>query len=151
MAQQEYFPSPNDIKTGRGAIESAMLKGGDIVSPVKRGRKVRIPHELTYAIATHSTMMQVASNGEAKSSEMKAVAAALLADTTHKAKINVDYLWRKTRESHPEILNPVKAKNDENRRVDWLSYKNLVDWNKRAKQFLLDMEMAEEVPGTIRE
>jgi hypothetical protein len=151
MAQQEYFPSPNDIKTGRGAIESAMLKGGDIVSPVKRGRKVRIPHELTYAIATHSTMMQVASDEEAKNSEMKAVAAALLADTTHEAKINVNYLWRKTRESHPEILNPVKAKNHENRRVDWLSYKNLIDWNKRAKQFLLDMEMAEDVPGTIRE
>jgi hypothetical protein len=151
MVQQEYLPSPNDIKIGRGAIESAMLKGGNIVSPVKRGRKVCIPHELTYAIATHSTMMQVASNGEAKSSEMKAVAAALLADTTHKAKINVDYLWRKTRESHPEILNPVKAKNDENRRVDWLSCKNLIDWNNRAKQFLLDMEMAEDVPGTIRE
>jgi hypothetical protein len=82
---------------------------------------------------------------------MKAVAAALLADTTHEAKINVNYLWRKTRESHPEILNPVKAKNHENRRVDWLSYKNLIDWNKRAKQFLLDMEMAEDVPGTIRE
>ena len=93
MVQQEYLPSPNDIKIGRGAIESAMLRG-DIVSPVKRGRKVRIPHDLTYAIATHSTMMQVASDGEAKSSEMRAVASALLAGTTHEAKINVNYLWR---------------------------------------------------------
>ena len=38
MVQQEYLPSPNDIKIGRRAIESAMLKG-DIVSPVKRGQK----------------------------------------------------------------------------------------------------------------
>ena len=150
MVQQEYLPSPNDIKIRRGAIESAMLKG-DIVSPVKRGQKVRIPHDLTYAIATHSTMMQVASDGEAKSSEMKAVALVLLAGMTHEAKINVNYLWRKTRESHPEILNLVKAKNHENRRVDWLSYKNLIDWNRHVKQFLLDMGMAEDVPGTIRE
>ena len=112
---------------------------------------MRIPHDLTYAIATHSTMMQVASDGEAKSSEMKAVALVLLAGMTHEAKINVNYLWRKTRESHPEILNLVKAKNHENRRVDWLSYKNLIDWNRHVKQFLLDMGMAEDVPGTIRE
>jgi hypothetical protein len=59
MVQQEYLPSPNDIKIGRGAIESAMLKG-DVVSPVKRGQKVRITHDLTDARATHSTMMQVA-------------------------------------------------------------------------------------------
>ncbi len=65
--------------------------------------------------------------------------------------MTVDYLWRKTRESHPEIMNLVTAKNHENRHVDWLSYKNLMDWNKCAKQFLLDMEMGEDVPGIIRE
>ncbi len=66
---------------------------------------------------------------------MKVVALAVLAGTNHEGKMTVDYLWRKTRESLPEIMNPVKAKNHENRCVDWLSYKNLMNWDKRTKQF----------------
>jgi hypothetical protein len=49
-----------------------------------------------------------------------------------------------TRQSHPEIVNPVRAKNHENRRVDWLSYRNRMDWNTRAKEFLVDMGMAKD-------
>ena len=56
---EEYLPSPNDKKISKGAIEIAMVRGGgDIVSPAKRGRKVSIPKELTYALATHAMMMQ---------------------------------------------------------------------------------------------
>ncbi len=54
------------------------------------------------------------------------------------------------RESHPEIINPVRVKNHENRRVDWLSYKNLIDWNKRVKEFLVAVGMANDKPGLIR-
>jgi len=153
MVQKEYLPSPNDKKIGKWAIEDAMLRAadaGDVVSPLKRGGKVRIHTDLTYALATHSTMMQVAGDGEAKASEMKAIASAVVSGTRHEGKISMDYLWRKTRESHPEIMNPVTAKNHENRCVDWLSYKNLMQWNKRAKQFLIDIGMAQDVPGIIR-
>ena len=45
--------------------QSRALLQGDEVSPLKKGRKVRIPYELTYALATHSMMMQVAGDGEA--------------------------------------------------------------------------------------
>ncbi len=48
---------------------------------------------------------------------MKAVASAVLAGTKYDGKIDVEYLWHKTRERHPEIINPVRAKNHENRRV----------------------------------
>ena len=47
-------------------------------------------------------------------------------------------------------MNPVKAKNHEDRRVDWLTYKNIFDWNLRAKQFLIDLGMANDEPGMIR-
>ena len=148
--KKELLDSPNDMKLTKGAIESALLRG-DEVSPLKKGRKVRIPHELTYALATHSTMMQVAGDGEASAANMKSVVSAVLAGTEHEGKMDIDYIWRKTREKHPEIINPVRAKNHENRRVDWLSYKNLIQWNKRAKEFLINMGMAKDESGLIRE
>ena len=116
-----------------------------------RAKIPRVPIELTKALATHTTMMQVSGDGEASSSIMRQVASAVLAGTEHDGKINVDYLWRKTRQHHPEILNPVRAKNHENRRVDWLTYKNLIDWNKRAKQFLIEIGMADDQPGIVCE
>jgi hypothetical protein len=148
--QKELLDSPNDITITKGAIESALLRG-DEVSPLKKGRKVCIPHDLTYALATYSTMMQVAGDGEASAVNMKAVALALLAGTKHEGKMDVEYVWHKTRQSHPEIINPVRAKNHENRCVDWLSYMNLMDWNARAKEFLVNMGMAKDKPGLIRE
>jgi len=55
-------------------------------------------------------MMQAASKGEAKACEMKAVTLAALADTNHEGQMTANYLWHKTRESHPEILNQVKPR-----------------------------------------
>ncbi len=95
--------------------------------------------------------MQVSGDGEASSSIMRQVASAVLVGMEHNGKINVGYLWRKTRQHHPEIMNPVRAKNHENHRVDWLTYKNLIDWNKRAKQFLIEIGMADDQPGIICE
>ena len=150
LVNEEYLPSPNDKKISKGAIENAMVRrGGDIVSPAKRGRKVSIPKELTYALATHAMMMQATSDEEAKSANMTAIASAVLTGTKFEDEIDVNYLWRKTRTVHPDILNPVRAKNHETRRVDWLTYKNLIDWNNRAKKFLIDLGMAEDKKGLI--
>ena len=93
-------------------------------------------------------MMQVCAEGEASAPKMKATASALIAGTNHN--FSVDYAWRKTRMRHPEILNPVKAKNHEDRRVEWLTYKNIIEWNARAKKFLIDVGMAKDCPGMIR-
>ena len=93
---KEYLDSPNDIKISRGAIERALHRG-DEVSPLKPGRKVSVLHDLMFALATHSTMMQVAGDGEASASNMKAVASAVLAGTKYDGKIDVEYLWRVTR------------------------------------------------------
>ena len=65
--------------------------------------------------------------------------------------MNIEYVWRKTRTKHPEILNPVKTKNNEDRRVEWLTYKNIIDWTARAKEFLLSIQMAKDEPGVICE
>ncbi len=44
------------------------------------------------------------------------------------------------------MLMPEKAVNNKDRRVDWLTYKNIIDWNQRAKEFLISCGM-----GTLPE
>ena len=142
--------SPNDKQLSKSAIKDAISRGSFGISPVRRGRPSIVPHQLTYALATHSTMMQVSGEGEASAMKMKSVAAALTSGTDHENEVDLDYLWRKTRLEHPEIIYPVTAKNHEDRQVDWLTYKNIIEWNSCAKKFLVDIGMAEDRPGVIR-
>ena len=76
---------------------------------------------------------------------------ALMMGTEWEQKICPDYLWRKVREDHPAILNPVKQKHNEDRRVDWLTYKNVNDWIDRAKAYLVELGMVKSEPGWISE
>ncbi len=143
----EKLISPNDKKLTRGAVFNAVDRGDIGVSPLKKGKKETVTPLVTLDLATQATMMQVCAEGEASAPKMRATASALIAGTNHK--FSVDYTWRKTRMAHPEILNPVKAKNHEDRRVEWLTYRNFIDWNARAKKFLVDIGMATDVPGMI--
>lgn len=144
----EMLPSPNDKKLTRMAIFNAIDRGDIGVSPLKKGKKVTVTPLVTKAIATQAAMMQVCAEGEASAPIMKQLASALIAGTDHK--FSADYAWRKTRMKHPEMLNPVKAKNHEDRRVDWLTYQNIIEWNARAKKLLIDIGMAKDTPGMIR-
>ena len=45
----------------------------------------------------------------------------------------------------------MQAKSNKDRRVEWLSYKNIIDWTTRAKAFLIDIGMAKDEPGIICE
>ncbi len=144
----EKLPSPNDKKLTRGAVFNAVDRGDIGVSPLKRGVKETVTPLVTTALATQATMMQICAEGEASAPKMKATAAALIAGTNHK--FSAEYAWRKTRMRHPKILNPVKAKNHEDRRVEWLTYENIIEWNARAKKFLIDIGMVKDAPGLIR-
>ena len=52
---------------------------------------------------------------------------------------------------HPAILNPVQAKRHEDRRVDWLTYKNINTCTDAAKEYLVGISMLGNKPGTICE
>jgi hypothetical protein len=64
-----------------------------------------------------------------------------------------EYLWRKTRSRHPQIMNPVDTKINKDQHVEWLSYKNIMDWTAKSKEFLISIGMAkdEPEPGIISE
>jgi hypothetical protein len=96
-------------------------------------------------------MMQVAGVGEALFVKMKALTEGLVANSKWEGVFSTEYCWRKTRNNHPEIMNPMKAKVNKDCRVEWLSYKNVMDWTARAKDFLITIGMAKDEPGEIRE
>ena len=143
--------SPNDRKLTHHALARAVTSRGEFgISPPKLGAPRKVPLELTKALATHATMMQVSGEGEASAIKMIALIEALKSGSKWEAKLSTGYLWRLTRKEHPAIMNPVSAKNHEDRQVDWLSYKNITEWNSRAKKFLCDIGMAKNEPGIIR-
>ena len=80
---------------------------------------------------------------------MITAAQALTVGTLWEDKICPRNLWRKTRTNHPAILQPVKLKNSEDRRVEWLSFKNINTWTDAAKKLLIDMDMVKDEPGYI--
>ena len=146
----EMLSSPNDRKLKRSTIFDAVQRGEFGVSPMKKGRPSTIPPELTHGLACHAVMMQSSGEGEASSIKMRAIGGALTLGTPHENKFSIEYLWRQTRIRHPKMIMPAKAINNEDRRVDWLTYHNIMDWNKKAKAFLISCGMCTEERGLIR-
>lgn len=95
-------------------------------------------------------MMQSSGEGEASAIKMRSVASAMTLGTAYEKIIRIEYLWKRTRMEHPRMIMPAKAINNEDRRVDWLTYKNIKEWNQRAKQFLLGCGMCTPEQGLIR-
>ena len=81
---------------------------------------------------------------------MRRLATAITMGTPHESKHTAAHTWKKTRLRHPEYIKPAQAVENEDRRVDWLTYKNIIDWNARAKKFLVDVGMGKDEPGVIR-
>ena len=50
----------------------------------------------------------------------------------------------------PRAFNPSRAINNEDCRVDWLTHRNIIEWNKRAKEFLGEIKMGKDEQGFIR-
>jgi hypothetical protein len=98
---ETMLPSPNNKKLSLSAIERAVACG-KFVSPPRRGCPAIVPNQLTYALATHSTMMQIAGEGEASAIKTKTIVSALMANTNQENEVTVNYLWRKMRLQHPE-------------------------------------------------
>ena len=146
----QLLHSPNDKKLKKTTVYNAIARGSFGVSPLKNGRPRKVPPELTRGLACHAVMMQSSGEGEASSLKMRAIAGALTLGTQFENKFSTDYLWQRTRIEHPKMLYPAKAIDNEDRCVDWLTYKNINDWNKRAKKILIDIGMCTPERGLIR-
>ncbi len=77
------------------------------------------------------------------------LATAILMDTPHEGKHTAAHIWKKMWLGHPECIKPAQAVENKDRRVDWLTYKNIIDWNARDKIFLIDVGMGKDELGVI--
>ena len=53
--------------------------------------------------------------------------------------------------AHPELVQPAEAINHEERRRKWVTNRNLINWRKLSKKELVNIGMAVDTPGEIRE
>ncbi len=147
---KEMLNSPNDKKLAKSTIYDAAAWGDLGVSPLKNGQQGVIPPKLTHGLACHSVMMQASGEGEASSLKMRAILSAITLGTKFEHTFSTNYLWRKTRLDHPRLIVPAKAIDNQDRRVDWLTYQNINKWNARAKKILVSIGMGTEDQGLIR-
>jgi hypothetical protein len=131
----EMLTSLGNRKLSISTVHRAVQRGEFGISPKKIGRRSTLQPELTHGLAVHSVMMQLSGEGEMSSLKMRTLATAIMLGTPHEGKLTLAHIWKATRHNHPEYIKPKKAVDNEDRRVDWLTFKNITDWNIRAKSF----------------
>ena len=140
-----------DRKIRKSALNQYATKDFAGKSPPKRGRRETVPSTLTSALGRHAVMMQTAgTEGEASSAKLKEVTTALVSGTEWEGKFSVDYAVRKAVEKNPTIIQPVAAKNNEDARVEWLTFGNINEWTNHLKKYLCDdVGFMKNEPGLI--
>ena len=145
-----YLADPGDRQLSRSALVRAVKERGEHgKSPPKLGRPVRVLPQITDQLAMQAAMMQASGEGEATTAKLEQSLTAMTAGTTHKDTFNNNYAVRKAMRLHPEVFGPVRAINDEDRRVDWLTYKNLNSWTDAVKKEMVDLGVVFDKPGFI--
>ena len=146
---KEMLWAPRDKQLTKAAIHGAFVRGQCGVSPLRKGPPVKVTPEITGQLAMQAAMMQAAGQGEANSSNMRKAIFAMTVGTEHGTSMDTEYVFKKARASHPEVFTPVLAKNDDDRRIEWMTYKNINDWTDMVKEELIRIDMVVNKPGLI--
>ena len=97
---------------------------------------------LMHYLMVHSVVMLHSGKGVMSSLKMKKLATTIMPGTPQEGKT--------TRYNHPEYIKPVKAVNNEDRRVDWLTIKSL-PIGIHMQKFLIDIGMGSNKPELIHQ
>lgn len=149
-----HLSDPGDRKLSKTTLQRALVKRrqqDQAASPPKNGRPAKVVREITDQITMQAAMMQASGEGEATTAKLKRTLTAMTAGTKHEDTFNNEYAVLKARRLYPEVLCPVSAINDDDRRVDWLTYKNINSWTNAVKQELIDLGVVYDKPGFISE
>ena len=143
--------SSSDKQLSRTVITDALNAGRIGVSPPKIVKPVKVVPDITSQFGRGAAMMQASGTGEATYAKMDKKNEALTVGTSHADTLNSKYTFCKARMAHPEIFNPVMAKNDDDRRIEWLTFKNINDWTDAVKEELVQIGMVKKELGIISE
>ena len=94
-------------------------------------------------------MLQASGEGEATTRKLTNNFMTMTAGTKHKGSFSHKYAVRKARQDNQTVFMPVQAINDDNCRVEWLTYKHINDWNDVVKQELIKLGVVLDKPGHI--
>lgn len=94
-------------------------------------------------------MLHASGEGEASSSRLNKILKVMTLGTSHEGKLNSTYTLRKARTDHPEMFGSVNAKNNNERRIKWMTYKHINDWTNTVKKELIDLGMVIDKPGHL--
>ena len=145
----QLLDHPDDRELKPATLGDYIKVGVIGVLPPKRGRRRAIPNPVTDQLARETAMMQASGEGEATTAKLCRVLAAATTGTEHAGKFNSKYVVERARRDNPHIFQPRKAINDDDRRVEWMTFKNINDWTDAAKQVLIDLEMVKDEPGLM--
>ncbi len=90
---------------------------------------------MTLALAKHATLLQVDGNGRANQQKMLTATKSLTVGMEWENNWKPVIVWQKVKKDHPVIINPAKAMMNENRKVNWSTYKNINASTDAAKEF----------------
>ena len=148
---ETVLSSPGDHKISKSSLHDAVKHGNFGVSPPKRGRPRIVPKVATDALAAHATMLQISGEGEATKDKMTTAAQGLIADTEWDGKLKPSYMWWRTYSDNPALILPAMARDNDDRRVDWLTFSNINTWTDAAKAELISIGLVKDEPGYISE
>ncbi len=105
-------------------------------SPLKRGPAPTIPVDFVALVATHAEVCQVG-DGKLKGRDIKGLIGASIVGTCHEHGINVETVWEKVRNEHPDAIQAATKVSIEDAWAQWTTHDNLDQWFDEAKSNLL--------------
>lgn len=96
-------------------------------------------------------MMQALGEGKATTAKLSRTLFAATTGTDHEGTFNHKYAVERARREHPALFQPVQAKNNDDRRVEWLTYKDINDWTDACKGELIKLGVVLDKSGHISE
>lgn len=97
-------------------------------SLLKQGHPEKVPPQFTTALATHSTMMQVAAtDGKESGRKMIQFIKVMTDGTIWDGTFSAEYAWRKAYRDHPKDFVLAKAKNHKDQQAELLTAQNIND------------------------
>ena len=119
-----------------------------IITLKETDSSTKVPKKLTKTLAQYTITMQVAGNDKASHPKILATVEALMMNIKWEG-IFAEQVWCNTRRDHLVLLNSTTTKNNEDRHVDWLIFKDKHDWMDATKKWLTRIVMVKNEPGII--
>ena len=115
---------------------------------MKQGPKAQLPPDFFEILAVHVSMKQLEGVNEEKPRTLKALIGAALMNTKFEH-FSTDYVYRKFRSKYPDVVEPTKIMQMEERRGLWGTFKNLNTWFDGSKKCLIQYGYAVDKPMRV--